>query len=74
MEPFDSLPIPSPDECLGGIGVLISIVGAVFGLVWLTAWNGGVWSFGFVVACGFLGWVSFMTCVAWGQTEREPAV
>lgn len=68
MEPFDTLGLPSPDECLGALGLIISIVGAVVGIVWLIRYDGQILSFGLIVLSALLGWVSFMYCEVWEQS------
>lgn len=68
MEPFDTLGIPSPDECLGILGLIVSFVGAAIGIVWLFFYDGQTWSFILVVLSALLGWVSFMYCEVWEQS------
>lgn len=68
MEPFDTLGLPSPDECPGILGVVVSLFGGIAGLAWLILYNGFLWSFLLIIASAFLGWVSFMYCVAWDRS------
>lgn len=68
MEPFDTLGIASPDECLGVLGLIISILGAILGIVWLIWYTGGIPSFALIVLSALLGWVSFMYCEVWEQS------
>jgi len=68
MDPFDTLGLPSPDECIGMVGLIVSVLGAIVGIVWLTVYEGQILSFALVVASAFLGWISFMYCEVWEQS------
>lgn len=68
MQPFDWLGLPSPDECLGILGLLISVVGAALGVLWLFVYDGGIPSFVLIVLSALLGWISFMYCGVWEQS------
>jgi len=72
MEPFDTLGLPSPDECLGVLGLIVSIVGAIVGIVWLIRFDGQILSFVLIVLSAVLGWVSFMYCEVWEQSLPIP--
>lgn len=65
MEPFETLGIPSPDECLGMVGLLVGLAGVVAGLVWLLAYDGATPSFVLVVLSLLVGWVSVLYCTTW---------
>lgn len=69
MQPFDYLGLPSPDECIGILGLIVSVVAAIAGSLWLIQYDGGVWSFVVIALSGLLGWVSFMYCGAWNQSH-----
>jgi len=68
MQPFDALGLPSPDECPGILGLLVSVVGAVLGIVWLFVYSGPVWSYVLIILSALLGWLSFMYCEGWEQS------
>ena len=68
MEPFDTLGLPSPDECLGTLGLIVSIAGAVVGIVWLISFGGQLGGFVLIALSALLGWVSFMYCEVWEQS------
>jgi len=68
MQPFDSLGLPSPDECPGILGLLVSFAGAIVGVVWLFFYGGPVWSYVLIILSGLLGWLSFMYCEVWEQS------
>lgn len=68
MEPFDALGVPSPDECWGMLGLMLSILGTIVGIVWLFWFEGQLWSFLLIVLSALLGWVSFMYCQVWEQS------
>lgn len=72
MEPFDTLGLPSPEECPGMLGLIVSVLGAIVGILWLIIYSGGVWSFALIALSGLLGWVSFMYCGVWEQSLPRP--
>lgn len=76
MQPFDTLGLPGPDECLGMAGLLVSLLVAIVALTWFAVFQGGVPAFGLLATGVLLGISSFIYCVIWGQspeTSVEPS-
>lgn len=65
MEPFARVGLPSPAECPGVLGVVVSLLAALVAVAWGFVYGGGLAAFLLVVLAGLVGWVSFMYCVAW---------
>jgi len=68
VQPFDALGLPSPDECLGVLGLLVGILGGIVGVVWLFFYDGSIPSFVLIAVSALVGWVSFMYCEVWEQS------
>lgn len=71
MVPFNRLNIPSPRECPGMIGLLISLLGAAGSILALSAYNRTVWGFTLLTLFAVLGWVSFVWCGVWVQSAPK---
>lgn len=65
MQPYKSLGLPDPDECIGIAGLTMSVIVAITALAWLMFYQGGLVSFGVIVLAALVGWVSFMYCETW---------
>jgi len=71
MDLFKQAGLPSPRECPGMIGVLVSLLGAA-GSAWLlVVYNGAVWGFTLLSLFAVLGWVSFIWCGVWAESAPE---
>lgn len=69
MSVFETLGIPSPDQCVGVVGLSISLVGMTIGVAALAYYEQSLPVFGIIVASLFIGWVSFLYCVIWGESH-----
>lgn len=65
---FDRLGLPSPKDCPGLVGLLVSLLGAV-GSIWaLFIYEMAVWGFTLLTLFAVLGWTSFIWCGVWAQS------
>ena len=69
MSVFESIGLPSPDECVGVLGLSISLIGITIGVGALLFLESTVPAFVLVVASLLVGWVSFLYCVVWGESR-----
>ena len=69
MQPFDLLGLPSPEDCYGMIGVLVSLVMALIAFVWVGLFQGGTSAFLLLALGVVLGISSFIYCMIWGQSS-----
>ena len=67
MHPYDYLGLPSPDECIGVVGLTASLILLTIGIGLHLFVVDSIWTFGVIIAGLFVGWVSFMYCLVWGQ-------
>ena len=67
MEPYESLGLPSPDECIGVGGLTLSLIILTVGILAHILIADTLWTFGMIVAGLLIGWLSVMYCVVWGQ-------
>ena len=67
MQPYEWLGLPSPEECVGVAGLTISLGVLTLGIVIHVAVAASIWTWGLIVLGLFIGWVSFLYCVVWGQ-------
>ena len=67
MQPYETLGVPSPDECIGMGGLTVALVILTVGIVIHLLVQATIWSFGLIVLGLFVGWVSFIYCGLWGQ-------
>lgn len=74
MGVFETLGVPSPDECIGVAGLSVSLVGLTVGVLALLVLNLGFLAWALVVASLLVGWVSFLYCVVWGESAPEGEV
>ena len=65
---FERLGVPSPDECLGIVGLSLALFGLTVGVVWLLLLDGEFYAWALVVASLFVGWASFLYCIVWGES------
>lgn len=65
------LAIPSPRECQGIVGVVVSILGAGGSIATLVAYEGAIWAFVLLALFALLGWTSLLWCVAWAETTPD---
>lgn len=65
----EALGIPSPDECIGVVGLAVGLAGTTLGVAALLLLEGGFAAWALVVAGLFVGWVSFLYCVVWGESH-----
>lgn len=68
MEERTSLGLSDPRECVGVIGILVSLLGAAGSLWVLVVFEGPIWGFALLVLFAVLGWTSFLWCGAWAQS------
>ena len=69
MQPFDLLGLPSPEDCYGMIGVLVSLVMALIAFVWVGLFQGGTSAFLLLALGVVLGISSFIYCAIWEQSN-----
>ncbi len=69
MQPYETLGLPSPDECIGVIGLTVSLALLTVGIVIHLFVAATVWSFAVIVAGLFVGWTSFIYCGLWSQRD-----
>ncbi len=67
MQPYETLGLPSPDECIGIGGLTVSLAILTVGIVIHLLITSSIWSLGLIIVGLFIGWVSFMYCVVWGE-------
>ena len=67
MEPYESLGLPSPDECIGVGGLTLSLMILTIGILSHIFIADSIWTFGMIIAGLLIGWLSFMYCIVWGQ-------
>ena len=70
MQPYETLGIPSPDECIGVGGLTVSLAILTVAIVIHLFVASSIWSLGLIIAGLFIGWVSFMYCVVWGEGRQ----
>lgn len=68
MQPFDLLGVPSPNECWGMVGLLVSILLVLSGWRGVVAAPGTTVAFALIASGVVLGISSFMYCLMWGQS------
>ena len=71
MQPYETLGLPSPEECAGIAGLTVGLVLVTVGVVLHVFVWGTVASFSVVVLGLFISWVSFIYCGLWAQ-RRVP--
>lgn len=71
---FETLGVPSPDQCVGVAGLTVALVGLTLGLVGVLVLELGFAAWAVVVASLFVGWVSFLYCVVWGESDSSEDV
>ena len=71
MEIFERAGLPSPRECPGMIGILVSLLGAAGSFWAMVAYDGAIWGFTFLALFAMLGWVSFIWCGVWAQSTPD---
>jgi hypothetical protein len=71
MQPFDFLGVPGPDDCLGMVGVLVSIVLIIAGGTAIAVTGGSILAFGSIAVGGVLAWSSIAYCLAWGPLSDD---
>lgn len=63
--------LPTPRECPGMAGIVVSLLGAA-GSIWvLWAYDQSVWGFTLLALFAALGWTSFVWCGVWAQSTPE---
>ena len=67
MQPYEYLGLPSPDECVGVIGLTASLLLLTIGVATHLFVADTIWSLGVIITGLFVGWVSFMYCIVWGR-------
>ena len=67
MQPYETLGLPSPDECIGVVGLTTSLLILTIGIVVHLFVVATIWSFALIVAGLFIGWVSIIYCGLWSQ-------
>ena len=72
MQPFAFFGIPRPDECLGTIGILVSVVLAIVGFAIVGFSGGSLLGFSLLAVAVVLGISSFMYCLKWGASGGRP--
>ena len=73
MQPYETLGIPSPDECVGIGGLTVSLAILTTGIALYLFVAETIWIWMLIVLGLFIGWVSVMYCVVWGG-EHSPSV
>jgi hypothetical protein len=63
--------IPSPRECPGMIGVMLSLLGAAGSLGAMMVYDRAVWGFALLALFAVLGWVSFIWCGVWAESTPD---
>lgn len=69
MSVSERLGIPSPDECVGVVGLVVSLVGVTVGVVALLVFSEELAVVAVIIASLLLGWVSVLYCVVWGESR-----
>lgn len=69
MQPYETLGLPSPDECIGIAGLTISLLILTIGITIHFFITQSVLTFSVIVIGLFIGWVSFIYCGLWGQRD-----
>lgn len=70
MQPFETIGIPSPDECVGVAGLTVSLVVLTVAVSIHVLIFDSIWTWIAMVGGLLIGWVSVMYCVVWGQQAR----
>lgn len=68
---FKRVGLPSPRECPGMIGVIISLLGAAGSFWLLLVYDGAIWGFTLLTLFAVLGWISFIWCGVWAESTPE---
>jgi uncharacterized membrane protein len=66
---YERLGIPSPDECVGVLGLAASLFGVTVGVAALFLLEQSLPGFAIVVGSLLIGWASFIYCVVWGESD-----
>ena len=69
MQPYETLGLPSPGDCIGVLGLSVSLVILTIGIVVHLLILATIWSFVLIVAGLFIGWVSIIYCGLWTQRD-----
>ena len=70
----DSLGIPSADECIGVFGLTVALIGITIGITGILLFGLEFAAWAVVVASLLIGWVSFLYCVVWGESNSSEDV
>ena len=68
---FERVGLPSPRECPGMIGVLVSLLGAAGSFWLLLVYDGAIWGFTLLTLFAVLGWISFIWCGVWAESTPD---
>lgn len=71
MGVFKRVGLPSPRECPGMIGVLVSLLGAAGSFWLLLVYDGAIWGFTLLTLFAVLGWISFIWCGVWAESTPD---
>lgn len=71
MGVFERIGLPSPRECPGMIGILVSFLGAAGSFWALVMYDRAIWGFTLLALFAALGWTSFIWCGIWAQSTPE---
>lgn len=68
---FKRVGLPSPRECPGMMGVLVSLLGAAGSFWLLLVYDGAIWGFTLLTLFAVLGWISFIWCGVWAESTPD---
>ena len=68
---FARLGLPSPRDCPGIIGILVSVLGAAGSFWLLVMYDRAIWGFTLLAMFAVLGWISFIWCGFWLESPPE---
>jgi len=66
---YERLGVPSPNECVGVGGLTVALIGLTIGVAALFVLEQSFPAFVVIVASLLAGWVSFLYCVVWGESQ-----
>lgn len=67
MQPYETLGLPDPGECVGVVGLTVGFAILTVGILMHLFVLENVYSFSIIVLGLFIGWVSFIYCGLWAQ-------